>query len=132
MPSTRSKMTEEDQTQFNVALRLRQSGERKKALRMLLPLQVNNPDSAALHGMIGTTFFELKQYALAAASFRRATELSEKSRLASLGLFHSLWQLDQQAEAIIELKRFTATGDWHDYVDIAANLGIRVPEKSRR
>jgi len=125
-------MTDEDQTQFNAALRLRNKGERREALRMLLPLQVNNPNFAPLHGMIATTFFELAQYELAASAFRRATELSKKSRLASLGLFHSLWQLDKHAEAITELKRFTATGEWQDYAEIAINLGIRVPEKSRR
>lgn len=130
MPSSNSKMTEEDKQQFEAALRLRQKGKRQQALRMLLPLQVDYPNSGPLHGMIGTIFFELKSYSHAAAAFRRTTELSTKSSVASLGLFHSLWELNQQEEAISELKRFMRVAESAEYEEIAAELGIKLVKQA--
>jgi len=45
----------------------------------------------------------------------------------SLGLFHTLWELEKRAEALEEIKRFQAVADSEDYRQIIREIN----EKSK-
>ncbi len=53
----------------------------------------------------------------AAAAFRRAVQLGPRSRLSSLGLFHSLYNAGRRWEAFAEIKRRLDIKPLDDYVE---------------
>src|SRR5205809_5538118 len=77
---------------FNEALQHRHAGRNKEALGILLPLSRQKPSSASVFGILGDLYWRAGRLDDAAQSFKRATELSPRSELASLGLFHTLWE----------------------------------------
>ena len=73
--------------------------------------------------MIGSLYLiELRQPKNAIPYFKKATELSPQSEKASLGLFHSLWNLDRVNEALEEVKRFQTLSHSKDYDEIVAEI----------
>jgi len=77
------------------------------------------PDYAPAFGMCGAVLFSgLKKPREALPYCTRAVELAPKSEMASLALFHSLWALERDDEAIAEMKRFLQVGYCEDYVEI--------------
>ena len=94
---------------FDEALALRDAGDLQGAYEALSRLSVAYPSNPGILGMLGSIELELGRKAQAASSFRKATLLSPKSELASLGLFHSLWESGDTDGALEEMKRFVAT-----------------------
>jgi tetratricopeptide (TPR) repeat protein len=92
--------------EFNEALGLRDSGRREEALRILRGIAARKPDSAPVLGTIAAIQYEMRDFEGASAYFRRTTELSHQSELASRGLFHALYRLGRMSEAFEELARF--------------------------
>jgi len=74
--------------------------------------------------MMGRAFFEIGDMAKAEDAFRRAVELNPKSELASLGLFHSLWEQQAASEAFAEMRRFLAVADSSEYKTLLRDMAV--------
>ncbi|MBY0523204.1 MAG: hypothetical protein K2R98_07385 [Gemmataceae bacterium] len=91
------------------------------ALRAFADVLAEYPDYAPALGMMGSIYLSmLGKPAEAIPLFQRTTALVPKSELASLGLFHSLWETGHEAEALKELKRFQSISHSRDYDEILA------------
>jgi Tfp pilus assembly protein PilF len=64
--------------------------------------------------------------------FARVVELSPRSELASLGLFHSLWQLKQYRAARAELVRYLTTYESDECEQLMVEMGWRFDRAKRR
>jgi tetratricopeptide (TPR) repeat protein len=115
------------------AIRLRRAGRIEQAIVLLERLGREYPKSAAVAGYLGGAYFDLDQPTKAAKYFRRATKLSPRSELASLGLFHSLWSVDAIDAAFAEMRRFLKRADSKEYAKLLRDLAVEgrlVPQLS--
>jgi tetratricopeptide (TPR) repeat protein len=91
-----------------------------KILRMAVRLY---PKCSPAHGLLGGIYFSfLNRPAAALPHCKKAAKLAPKSEMASLALFHSLWELDRQVEALEEMKRFQTISHSRDYDEILAEI----------
>src|SRR5437762_1663744 len=93
-------------SRFDRAVKLHRARKSKEALEILECLAREYPKSAAVAGYLGGFYFQHDRFEQAAKWFSHATELSPKSETASLGLFHSLWNVGATSEAVTEMRRF--------------------------
>ncbi len=70
---------------------------------------------AAILGTLAHIHFTMKKFNEALGFYKEAVELSPKSELASLGLFHTLWNLNRVWDAYGEAKRFLSLRDSEEY-----------------
>ncbi len=106
---------------FDRALALRNSGNAEEACKILAFLIRESPLSSAFYAIKGSIHRDLRQLEEATWCFSRAVELKPELELVSLGLFHSLWEQDEQIAAMEEIKRFIlAGGISRDYREIIA------------
>src|SRR4051812_14181730 len=102
-------MTDEQvQLRLDRALQRRASGDLSGALRVVEPLLKIPAKKASVAAILATIFFELEKWREAADWFATAVALNPGSERASLGLFHSLWELERRKEALLEMARFRA------------------------
>jgi len=94
---------------FEKATRLRDAGKLSEAAAVLVSLADRYPEDAPVHGMLGHVYDGLGKTREAAASFRRATDLAPRSELASISLFHALYELGDLDAAFAEMRRFKRT-----------------------
>ena len=110
-------------TLLNRALHLKNKKDFEGALLVLDQLIESDPTSATSHGLRGGILaFELSRWKDAIMSFEKAARLSPRSEMASLGLFHSLWDARRRKAAIAEMERFQKVAHSADYDEIAAEL----------
>jgi predicted Zn-dependent protease len=82
-----------------------------------------NPASASVHAFLADTLWDQGRLTQAIASFRKAVELAPKSEMASLGLFHTLLESGDRADAIAEMNRFLSLSDSEEYQTLAQQFG---------
>jgi predicted Zn-dependent protease len=119
---------------FQEAIDLNRADKAKDAARLLEKLVLEFPSHAALWGYLGGIYrIDLKRPLKALRCFRRATELSPKSERASLGVFHTLWELNRQDQALEEIKRYQVLTDWscQDYLEIMEEIKEKWVEPSK-
>ena len=92
------------------------------AIRILRALAKIKSNSASVHGLLGDVYWRLGRLKQAVQSFKRATELAPKSELASLGLFHILWESGKMERAKAEMKRYMAVGNSREYASMVPRL----------
>ena len=107
---------------FKRAIKLRDDHRPSEAIKILRKLCDAKPASASVHGILGQIFWDEGKLDEAVSSFDKAVQLSPQSELASLGLFHTLWNKGQQQQAINEMYRFLSIKDSKDYARIAREL----------
>ena len=94
---------------FNSAINLRDKGELRDAvvtLSKIVDNYSNDKRIAGVHGVLGGVYMNLEEHEKALDNFKKATILSPKSELASLGLYVSYARVDKDEEAIGELIRY--------------------------
>ena len=116
---------------FNEALKLRSAKRYSEAKEILLTLADENAKSASVFGILGDVYWHLNSLGDAIECFRRATELSPTSELASLGLFHTLWESEQTKPALNEMVRFLTGSHSPEYAKLLPEL-IPLSRSSRR
>jgi len=118
---------------LNRAIELNRQGKYRAAVKVLLPMLESHPRSAAAYGYLGGSYFELGEYDQSTECFRKATRISPKSELASLGLFHSLWNQDALSDAFDEMKRFLSIADSKEYETLLRDMAVegRLAPKAR-
>lgn len=114
---------------FEEALRLRDAGKMVEAEAILSLLAHQRPEVAAVHGMLGDVLSRQGKTREAAASFRRATDLSPGSELASISLFHALYELGDIGAAFEEMRRFRRRGQSAEYDQLIRDLKIELPSE---
>jgi tetratricopeptide (TPR) repeat protein len=85
------------------------------ALVILLGLEEKYQESSTISGLIATAYFLSKEFEISAGYYKRTTALNPKSELASLGLFHSLWELKDYKGAYKEMDRFLSENEPVNY-----------------
>ncbi|HWB54573.1 MAG TPA: hypothetical protein VG722_10285 [Tepidisphaeraceae bacterium] len=110
---------------FDQAVRLNKAGKCDKAISALESLRKQFAQSASVVGYLGGIYFEQGLLERATNCFQRATELSPRSELASVGLFHSLWASGKTNEALAEMARFLAIAESKEYRTLIRDLHLK-------
>jgi len=108
--------------EFAKAMALKGSGKLAASMVILEKLIVARSKSAKLRCALGGVYWDLKKYAPAIKQFSVAVDISPTSELASLGLFHCLWEQGKRDLAFDEMKRFMLVSDSDDYREIVREL----------
>jgi tetratricopeptide (TPR) repeat protein len=118
------------------AVALRNLGRYQDAVALLQPRAEILRRWAPAAGLLATLYFDLSDYANSARWFARAVKLAPHSERASLGLFHSLWELGQRDRAFGEMKRFLTSTESDEYSrilhDLKKELLTKSPSKRKR
>jgi tetratricopeptide (TPR) repeat protein len=111
------------------SLNFRVHGGFQQAVKLLNSAARRFPTEAAVFWLLGSIYLhDLDQPQKALPMFRKAVRLSPRSQRASLGLFHSLWDLEREREALRELNRFQSIAHCNDYDEILAEIREKAPE----
>lgn len=100
--------SKDDKRNFEVFFRLKEKRQLNKSLSILFLLKSKHKNSSVIFGLLGSVYFELKDYKKSSKNFKKALSIKPKSELASLGLFHCLMDLGRDRMALKELQRFLA------------------------
>jgi tetratricopeptide (TPR) repeat protein len=116
----------EYEKRFNFALDRRDKNDLHGAIRELSQLvHDEHQKPAPVYGMLGHLYFLLGDFENALINNREATRHGPKSELASLGLFHTLWELGRKDEALSEARRFIALRPSAEYELLFTEIGRR-------
>ncbi len=94
----------------------------QKAVTLLLPHVRLIMQSAPAAGLLATLYWDQHNYAKAAKWFAVAVRLAPLSEKASLGLFHSLWEIGKRDQAFDEMRRFLIIGESTEYRRLLRDL----------
>lgn len=115
-------MNDDSKLEFSRATKLHEAGDYERARGMLEKLVQSEPGSVTVLAVLGHVLYDLREFREAARVFRQAAEMAPKLEAVSLGLFHSLWELNRQEEAMEELGRFQSVSDSQDYREIVKEI----------
>jgi tetratricopeptide (TPR) repeat protein len=99
-------------------LELRKYNKYEDAISKAKHLTETYPNIGSVFGLLASIYFELDRFKEAAENYEKATKISPKSEMASLGLFHSLWQLERNDEAFKEMKRYMSVAESAEYNEL--------------
>jgi tetratricopeptide (TPR) repeat protein len=105
------------------------AGHQPEAIDLLARASKQFPKSARLWGYLGFLYAESGAGPNAVKAFRKAAQISPHSEQASLGLFHSLWQLGRADDAFNEMRRFMKANDSPNYLELLRDM---LSDKGRR
>jgi tetratricopeptide (TPR) repeat protein len=108
-------------------LALKEARRYAEAQAILEELTLVRPDSAALYVVLGDVYRDQGMLVRAVDSFRTSTTLAPGAEVASLGLFHSLWDLGDRSAALAEARRYVAIAESDNYQKILSDF-----DKSQR
>ncbi len=119
----KKKINNKLEEKFNKALSLRDQNDLEKSSEILNELIAEYPDFPLAYGHLAEIFWRQGKIEQAGFYFRIVTEMIPQSKLASLGLFHMLWKMEDYQAALNEIKRFTKAGyKCQDYDEILEEL----------
>ena len=100
---------------FNKAIELRDSSLYKEAIDILNNLLKSGIYKSAIYGVLGGIYYDLKEYENSERCYQNVISVKPKSELASLGLFHSLFNLGKYKEAFNEMDRYLNINEPDNY-----------------
>lgn len=115
-------MTEDQEREYASAYQLRQNGDLHGAASVLRKLSGELPQSLAVALVLGKTYSDLGELDHALPWFLKAVDLKPSTELASLALFHCLWEMDRTDDAFDEMRRFLKDNDSDEYKQIWEGL----------
>jgi predicted Zn-dependent protease len=115
-------MKEESKVPFAAALKLKKKRRLASARKVLLELSRKDRKSIAILLVLGGVCWDMGLLNEAVRTFKRATRLAPTLEIASLGVFHSLWELGEEAQALKEIHRFMTVSDSRDYREIIREI----------
>lgn len=118
-----NKLPASEKLKFARAKVLSKNRDTAGVVAIMKELSVSNPESAKIRAVLANAYWDLGDLTAAAREFRKAVTLAPDFELASIGLFHCLWEQSRTDEAFQELKRFMAIADSEDYRQIITELG---------
>jgi tetratricopeptide (TPR) repeat protein len=117
---------------FKQSIKLRESGDYAGAIDLLGTIENEAGDRMAFLLVIGDLYRIQGDADRALHYFYRAVEKAPAHELASLSLFHLLWEIGEQGKkdassrAIEEIRRFMSISDSEDYRRIISELRIKL------
>lgn len=118
-------LREADHVEFSKALDLEEQGELEAALERVKRLIASGATTSAAYAKAGGLLWELERTREAETEFRKAVERAPKWKVASLGLFHTLWDQGLRVDALEEAKRFTKLTGSDEYMEIVREINER-------
>ena len=117
-------LSKSEKEKFSEAQKLCEAGDFAAELKLRIKLAESNPESSCHRAKLGLVYEELGELEPAEREYRKAVKLDPTWELASLGLFHILWDQDRRDEAFEEMKRFQLISDWAsaDYREIMKEI----------
>jgi len=101
---------------FLEAVELRDKGDLDSSIEKLKEiLHQNERVNAAVLGYLGNIYWDLGDLESARKCYKRSTQLNPGSELASLGYFHTLWDMGKFRRAVAEARRFLSKRDSEEY-----------------
>ena len=101
---------------FDEAIKLRDNGDLAKAIEKLNQALAMDPEPrSTILLILGDLYHSQKTFDKARECLLEAVELSPNSELASLILFHTLWDMKDEWAAFREAKRFLSRHDSKEY-----------------
>lgn len=91
---------------INFAIKLKNQKEYKQSNAILTEMLAKYNDSPILCGLIAGNYYKIGDYEDSTYYFDKVVKLSPNSELASLGLYHSLLELEYNDLAFEEMDRF--------------------------
>ena len=101
--------------QVGDAISLRDSGRENEALARLREIVASHPRSTRALLVLGGLYRDRGEMDLAVTCFSEAVRIGPKLELASLGLFHSLYDSGNWRAAVVEMARFLRVSESSDY-----------------
>lgn len=115
--------TTEAEKLFEEAIKLRDSDKCLEAIEKFNEILSKSPKyKAPVLGVMGHIYFKLKDLEKALDCYEKTVNLSPKSELASLGLFHTLWNLGRHDDAFNEMKRFLSLSSSEEYTHLLSEM----------
>jgi tetratricopeptide (TPR) repeat protein len=121
----KSNLTPEERERWRKLHAQLKEGEFSAALEGLRSLAQDRPDLGMLAAVYANALKASGNLAEAEIYFRRGVDVCPRTELASLGLFHCLWELNKRTEAVVEMQRFMSIGTSADYSEIAQEVEIQ-------
>jgi tetratricopeptide (TPR) repeat protein len=100
---------------LNAALRKKARKDYRSARDILTKAVERFPSSAAACGVMGEICWRIGDLPKAIRYFEHAVRLSPKAELASLGLFHSMWESRNERMALYEMERYLKESESKEY-----------------
>jgi len=107
---------------FVKAMTLKDEGKLEESLIYLKEIESEFSNSVQFSLAMGNIYRKMDRSNEALVCFRKATRLDPKFEFASLGVFHTLWDLDMIDKALAEIRRFQTISHSEDYVEIIKEL----------
>ena len=85
-------------------------------------LSMSLKHKAPVLGVMGHIYYKLKDFEKALDCYEKTVSLSPKSELASLGLFHTLWDMERERDAFEEAKRFLSIRESKEYFQLIEEM----------
>jgi len=111
--------------EFKRGIDLRNESNLKEAVSVfknILEITPNHPKSAGIRTVLAGVYYDLGDHDNATLNFKKATKLSPKSEMASVGLFHSLVEIGEDDLAMKEIKRYLSDYPIDNYKYIIKEL----------
>ncbi len=96
------------------AVELRDSGQLMVAEQILQNMASKYSDYWPPYLFLGDIYDDLERYQEAEDMFQKVVTIKPNYDLASRTLFHALWDLGKEKEALEEIRRFLSVADWND------------------
>jgi tetratricopeptide (TPR) repeat protein len=103
------------------------AGRVDQAVEHLAQRASSFPRAARLWGYLGFLYGEAGEHAQAVRAFRKTATISPHSEKASLGLFHSLWNIGKTDAAFDEMRRFVKSNDSPRYRQLIRDMLAEAP-----
>lgn len=104
-------LTSELERDVDAAIDAWQSGLVSEAIAALSELARAHPEAPQVHGLLGMYLWDNDQAGLGLPFLRRAVALAPDFEMASIALFHALYDIGAEEEAVAELQRFLEVRD---------------------
>ncbi len=117
-----TKKDKELNKKFEEIIKLKEQGNYNDAISKAKKLNIDYKNLGSIHGLLAIVYFEIDEFDEAAKYYKKTTIISPKSKMASLGLFHSLWQLGDKNGAFEEMKRYMNVAKSKEYEELYKNL----------
>ena len=126
----KTEFTEKDKAQINLAIRLNDENSHEVALHILLGLLKKYEENSTINGLIATTYRFLNDLKKSILYFQRTVDLNPLSELASLGLFHGLYDIGEYSSAFNEMSRFLDSNKPKNYKITLKELHEQLSEQT--
>jgi tetratricopeptide (TPR) repeat protein len=113
---------------LQVGIDFKNEGKYQEAIHAFEKAVRKSPRCSMAYWLLGGVYYTLLHDPKASIPyFKKAVKLSPKTEMASLGLFHALWDTDRIYEALEEIKRYQLLTNWkcRDYLEIMDEINAK-------